>query len=266
LDLQPGQDLGHYRLVESIGRGGMGEVWKAADTSLDRDVAIKVLPEDVAADGDRLARFQREAKLLASLNHPHIAIIHGLHEHQGVRFLAMELLGGEDLAQRLQRGALPVAQALGVALQVAEALGAAHAGGIIHRDLKPANIRLTGSGPMTATGSAAGSSTMATGGLEAKVLDFGLAKALSPEQGGADSSASLSPTLTMGATAAGYGSTWNEWAGSPGRAGALRGSAGAGRAAERLPRQAVRHLTRRSPGGRGHRTGAHDHPAPSGPG
>ncbi|MCZ6600631.1 MAG: protein kinase [Acidobacteria bacterium] len=203
MDLQPGQELGHYRLVEPIGRGGMGEVWKARDTSLDRDVAVKVLPDDVAADGDRLARFQREAKLLASLNHPHIATIHGLHEHEGVRFLAMELLGGEDLAQRLKRGALPVQQALAVALQVGEALGAAHAGGIIHRDLKPANIRITGPGAAATTSTSAGSTTLRTGELEVKVLDFGLAKALSPEQGGGDSGASLSPTLTMGATAAG---------------------------------------------------------------
>ncbi len=152
-----GQQLLHYRLTEQIGEGGMGVVWRALDTSLDRDVAIKVLPEAFAVDAERLARFDREARLLAALNHPHIAGVYGLHEADGVRFLAMELVAGEDLSARIVRGALPVAEALRIAREVAEALEAAHERGIIHRDLKPANVRLTVDG-------------------KAKVLDFGLAK------------------------------------------------------------------------------------------
>ena len=119
MSLQPGQNLAHYRLVEQIGEGGMGVVWKALDTTLDREVAIKVLPDAFAQDPDRLARFEREAKLLAALNHPHIAAIHGLHEAGGQRFLAMEMIEGEDLSQRLLAGPLPTDEALRFARQIA---------------------------------------------------------------------------------------------------------------------------------------------------
>ncbi len=176
-----GKRLAQYEIVERLGAGGMGEVWKARDTSLDREVAIKVLPETFARDPDRLTRFEREAKLLASLNHPGIAAVHGLHVEDGVRFLAMELVPGEDLARRLARGPLPLDEALFVGVQIAEALEAAHAQGVIHRDLKPANVILTPDG-------------------RAKVLDFGLAKAF---EGEASGSASLSPTMTSAGTVAG---------------------------------------------------------------
>ncbi len=189
-----GQDLLHYRLVEKIGEGGMGEVWKATDTTLDRQVAIKFIPENLANDGERLARFTREAKMLAALNHPNIAAVYGLHEvgvstpatprERSVQFIAMELVPGEDLSQRLARGPLPVDEALDLARQVAAALEAAHEQGVIHRDLKPANIKITPEGKV-------------------KVLDLGLAKALAPEASGGPSSVSLSPTLTVAGTAAG---------------------------------------------------------------
>ncbi|NIM61112.1 MAG: protein kinase, partial [Acidobacteria bacterium] len=182
MTIEPGQMLLHYRLVEKIGEGGMGIVWKALDTNLDRDVAIKILPDTFAGDASRLARFEREAKTLASLSHPNIATVHGLHDAEGVRFLAMELVSGEDLAQRLARGSLPPDEAVGVALQVATALEAAHESGVVHRDLKPANILLTPEGTV-------------------KVLDFGLAKILEPETGEADPS--LSPTMTAHMTGAG---------------------------------------------------------------
>jgi Tol biopolymer transport system component len=178
----PGQSLEHYRLVEKIGEGGMGAVWKAVDTTLDRAVAIKILPDGFAADSERLARFEREARLLASLNHPGIATIHGLHAADGVRFLVMELVDGENLAQRLDHGPLPVEEAVEVALQVARALEAAHERGVIHRDLKPANIQMTAAG-------------------QPKILDFGLAKAMLPDVGSGDQS--LSPTLTSMGTQAG---------------------------------------------------------------
>ena len=186
MPVQPGQMLSHYRLIEKIGEGGMGVVWKAVDTTLDRDVAIKVLPDAFAKDRERLARFQREAKLLASLNHANIATVHSVHETDGVRFLAMEFVDGEDLAQRLARGAIPVEEALQIAVQMAEALEAAHDTGVIHRDLKPANIRLTRDGKV-------------------KVLDFGLAKTLSPDAvaRSADGSPSISPTVTSAGTVAG---------------------------------------------------------------
>ncbi len=184
MNLQPGQKLSHYRLVEKIGEGGMGVVWKATDTTLDRDVAIKVLPEDFAAEPERLARFEREARLLASLNHPNIAGVYGLHEDQGTHFLAMELVPGEDLARRLERGPLSQSQTLNIALQVADALETAHENGIIHRDLKPANIHLDLDG-------------------NAKVLDFGLAKVLTPDMPDDPGSISLSPTLTAAGTLAG---------------------------------------------------------------
>ncbi len=179
MSLSPGCELSHYRLIAPIGEGGMGVVWKASDTTLEREVAIKVLPDLFAHDPERLARFEREARLLASLNHPHVASIYGLHSADGVRFLAMELVEGEDLSQRLAHGPVPVAEALPLALQIAQALEHAHEKGIIHRDLKPANVKLTGSG-------------------QAKVLDFGLAKALEGEPGRPASSAimSQSPTIT----------------------------------------------------------------------
>jgi len=191
MNLNPGQTLLHYRLVEKIGEGGMGEVWKAADTTLGREVAIKFIPGSSAGDAERLARFVREAKMLATLNHPNIAAVYGLHEAKppapatgSIHFIAMELVPGEDLAQRLARGALPVEEAIDVARQVAEALEAAHEQGVIHRDLKPANIKRTPDGKI-------------------KVLDLGLAKALAPETSTDAARVSLSPTVTAAGTVAG---------------------------------------------------------------
>lgn len=177
--MEPGARLGEYEVLAVIGRGGMGQVWKARDHRLGREVAVKTLPEEFAGDSERLARFEREARLLASLNHPNIAAIYGLEEHDGVRFLVLELVGGDTLADRLRRGALPVGESLKLALQVAEALEAAHEKGVIHRDLKPSNIKVTDTGRV-------------------KVLDFGLAKALAGEDGGLN--LSQSPTLSMTAT------------------------------------------------------------------
>jgi serine/threonine-protein kinase len=174
--------ISHYRITDKIGEGGMGEVYRAHDERLDRDVAIKVLPEEVAQDEARLARFEREAKLLASLNHTNIATLYGLEEQEGQRFLVMELAEGETLAQRIKKGPIPVDDALPIALQIAEGLEAAHEQGIIHRDLKPANMMLSPEGLI-------------------KILDFGLAKAWAPEEGDAD--LTHSPTLTAQMTAAG---------------------------------------------------------------
>ncbi len=182
--LAPGTRLGVYEITAPLGEGGMGQVWRARDTKLDRDVAIKVLPEAFAHDADRLARFTREARTLAALNHPNIAAIHGLEESSpstssgqvGVTALVMELVEGEDLSQRIARGAIPLDEAIPIAKQIAEALEAAHEQGIIHRDLKPANIKVRADGTV-------------------KVLDFGLAKALDPAA--ASSPASMnSPTIT----------------------------------------------------------------------
>jgi Tol biopolymer transport system component/predicted Ser/Thr protein kinase len=185
MSLNKGGTLLHYRLVEKLGEGGMGVVWTAADTSLERDVAIKVLPEELGSHGDRLARFEREAKLLASLNHPNIAAVYGLHQGaEGERFIAMELVPGEDLAKVLQRGPLGVDRALAFATQIAEALEAAHEHGIIHRDLKPANVVVTPDDRI-------------------KVLDFGLAKSFDPDPGSGSASPSISPTLTSAGTEAG---------------------------------------------------------------
>jgi Tol biopolymer transport system component len=176
LALTPGTRLGVYEVIASIGAGGMGEVFRARDTKLNRDVALKVLPDSFASDPDRLARFTREAQTLASLNHPNIAHIHGLEESSDVRALVMELVEGEDLSQRIARGAIPIDDALPIAKQIAEALETAHEQGIIHRDLKPANIKVRPDGTV-------------------KVLDFGLAKAMEPAAGSSPSM-SMSPTLT----------------------------------------------------------------------
>ena len=201
-----GATLAHYRVTAALGAGGMGEVWRAEDTKLGREVALKVLPEEFAQDPERMARFEREAKVLASLNHPNIATLYGLETAvpsgtetetetgtetgsspkpqapNPTTFLAMELVEGEDLSERIKRGPIPIDEAIPIALQIAEALEAAHEAGIVHRDLKPANIKLRPD-------------------ATAKVLDFGLAKAW--EAGDGDSSLSMSPTLTRHATAAG---------------------------------------------------------------
>jgi Tol biopolymer transport system component/tRNA A-37 threonylcarbamoyl transferase component Bud32 len=191
LALTSGSSLAHYRIGAAIGAGGMGEVYRATDTRLGREVALKLLPEALASDRDRLARFEREAKLLASLNHPGIAHLYGFEEmtlEGGAKAhaLVMELVEGEDLAERLKRGAIPVDEALAIARQAAEALEEAHEKGIVHRDLKPANVKVTPDGKV-------------------KVLDFGLAKAWSRDAAGATSSSDLSqsPTLAHTGTAAG---------------------------------------------------------------
>ena len=178
--LGSGTKLGPYEVTAPIGAGGMGEVYQAHDTKLGRDVAIKVLPEAFAHDPERLSRFQREAKMLAALNHPNIATIHGLEQSNGTSYLVMELVSGETLAERVKReGALPIEEALTICKQIAEALEAAHEKGIIHRDLKPANVKVTPEGKV-------------------KVLDFGLAKAFSGDA--ANDDPSNSPTLSMAAT------------------------------------------------------------------
>ncbi len=157
----------------------MGEVWRARDTKLGRDVAIKTLPEEFAKEADRVARFRREAQLLASLNHPNIAAIHGFEEDNGTHFLVLELVEGDTLADRVKRGAIQVEESLKLALQIAEALEAAHEKGVIHRDLKPANVKVTPDGKV-------------------KVLDFGLAKAFAGD--GSEVDISNSPTISMAAT------------------------------------------------------------------
>ena len=180
MTLKSGTTLGPYEITGAIGAGGMGEVYQAHDTKLGRDVALKVLPEAFAHDPDRLSRFQREAKMLAALNHPNIATIYGLEQSNGTSYLVMELVSGETLQQRVAReGRLPIEEALGVCRQIAEALEAAHEKGIIHRDLKPANVKVTAEGKV-------------------KVLDFGLAKAF--VGGESDSDPSNSPTLSAAGT------------------------------------------------------------------
>ena len=141
--LSPGERIGPYEVSGPLGAGGMGEVYRARDTRLKRDVALKILPSSVAADAERLARFQREAEVLASLSHPHVAGIYGLEEHAGMRALVLELVEGETLDERLERGPLPIQTVLGLAGQIAAALEVAHQRGIVHRDLKPANIKIT---------------------------------------------------------------------------------------------------------------------------
>ena len=174
--LAPGTLLGPYEIDSALGAGGMGEVYRATDTNLKRQVAIKVLPDAVATDSERLARFQREAEVLASLNHPNIAAIHGLERADGQTALVMELVEGPTLADRIAQGPIPIEEALPIARQMAEALEAAHERGIIHRDLKPANIKVRPDGTV-------------------KVLDFGLAKAMEPSVVTA-AGVSLSPTIT----------------------------------------------------------------------
>src|SRR5438034_10021087 len=137
-----GTKLAHYEITSHLGTGGMGEVYQATDSKLGRSVAIKLLPEAFMHDTERVARFQREARMLASLNHPNIAAIHGLEETGGRHFLVMELVPGDTLAERIQRGVIPVDEALGIAAQIAEALESAHEAGVIHRDLKPANVKI----------------------------------------------------------------------------------------------------------------------------
>jgi eukaryotic-like serine/threonine-protein kinase len=176
MSLEPGARLGLYEIVAPLGAGGMGEVYRARDTRLGREVALKVLPDALARDTERQARFEREARLLASLNHASIATVHGFDEADGSRFLVMELVPGETLDQKLSRGPIPVEEALSLARQIAEALEAAHASGIVHRDLKPGNVKITPEGKV-------------------KVLDFGLAKAMMGSLGGAVL-VSDSPTLT----------------------------------------------------------------------
>ena len=180
MPLQPGTTLGVYQVSAKIGEGGMGEVYRARDTKLDRDVALKVLPEAFTSDPDRLARFEREAKVLASLNHPNIGSIYGLEEAEGVRALVLELVEGPTLADRIKQGPIPIDEALPIAKQIAEALEAAHEQGVIHRDLKPANVKVKDDGTV-------------------KVLDFGLAKAFQADA--SDPSLSASPTISLTAAA-----------------------------------------------------------------
>ena len=187
MSLSPGTRLGPYEVVAPLGAGGMGEVYRARDGRLGRDVALKILPPDFASVPDRLARFEREARVVASLNHPNIATVHGLEEGGGVRALVMELVEGEDLAQRLARGPIPLDEAIPIARQIAEAIEAAHEAGIVHRDLKPANVKVTSEGRV-------------------KVLDFGLAKAFEVGTTASDASrtdATASPTVTSLGTVAG---------------------------------------------------------------
>ena len=174
-----GRRLGAYQVQARIGVGGMGEVYRARDTKFGRDVAIKILPRHFTSDPDRLARFEREARVLASLNHPHIGAIYGFEDADGVRALVLELVEGETLADRIARGPIPLNDALTIARQIADALDAAHEKGIVHRDLKPANIKITPDGIV-------------------KVLDFGLAKAASGDAATAD--LTQSPTVTVGGT------------------------------------------------------------------
>jgi Tol biopolymer transport system component len=182
MPLQAGFRLGPYEIVAPLGAGGMGEVYRAHDTKLNRDVALKILPDSLAADADRIARFRREAQLLAALNHPQIAHIYGIEDSTRTPALVMELVDGPTLADRIAQGAIPIDEALAIAKQIAEALEAAHEQGIIHRDLKPANIKLRADGTV-------------------KLLDFGLAKAFDPVA--PSGVATMSPTLSIHATQAG---------------------------------------------------------------
>jgi serine/threonine protein kinase len=183
--LTPGTRIRTYEIAGALGSGGMGEVYRARDLKLNREVAIKVLPSSFARDAERLARFSREAQVLASLNHPNIAHVHGFEEFslddQNAGALIMELVEGPTLADRLARGRLPLDEAVAIARQIVAALDAAHAQGIVHRDLKPANIKVRDDGMV-------------------KVLDFGLAKLASPDSSGSGAALANSPTLTAQST------------------------------------------------------------------
>jgi eukaryotic-like serine/threonine-protein kinase len=181
LALTPGTRLGPYEILSALGVGGMGEVYRARGTRLDRTVAIKILPEALAADPQFRERFDREARAISQLTHPHICTLYDVGEQQGTAFLVMECLEGETLADRLKKGALPLDEPLKVAIQIADALSAAHRHGVVHRDLKPGNVMLTKAG--------------------AKLLDFGLAKASGPPIGGAG--LSMLPTMQPNLTAQG---------------------------------------------------------------
>jgi eukaryotic-like serine/threonine-protein kinase len=181
--LTSGTRLGSYEILAGIGAGGMGEVYRARDTRLDRTVAIKVVPDAFARDAERMSRFEREAKLLASLNHTNIAAIYGLEDANGTRGLVMELVEGPTLADRIRSGPIPIDEALQIAKQITEALEYAHERGVVHRDLKPANIKVSRHDAV-------------------KVLDFGLAKAVEGEA--VETDISTSPTLTRMATQAGF--------------------------------------------------------------
>ena len=174
--MEPGTKLGPYEITEQLGAGGMGEVYLAQDTRLGRKVAIKVLPAEFASDPERLARFEQEARAAAALNHPHIAVVHDIGTEDGTHFMVQEYLEGDTLREPLQKGALPLKKALGLATEIAEALAAAHAAGIVHRDLKPENIFVTKEG-------------------HAKVLDFGLAKLTEVAGAGSPGGATQSPTM-----------------------------------------------------------------------
>jgi serine/threonine protein kinase len=180
--LSPGSRFGVFEIVGPLGSGGMGEVYRARDTALNRDVAIKILPDSVTHDAERIARFRREAQTLASLNHPHIAAIYGLEQAEGSQVLVLESVEGETLVDRLQRGRLPVDEALAIAREMAEALEAAHEKAIVHRDLKPANVGLTHEGHV-------------------KILDFGLAKAMEADRAETSAAAATitTPAMTTGA-------------------------------------------------------------------
>src|SRR6266576_3464659 len=182
MPLSPGDKFGLYEILGLIGKGGMGEVYRARDPKLKRDVAIKVLPEGFARDPERLARFQREAEVLASLDHPNIGHIHGIVDSEDSRGLILALIEGPTLADRIAAGPLPLDEAIAISKQIIEALEYAHDRGVIHRDLKPANVKITPDGVV-------------------KVLDFGLAKVLEDEPPA--SSLTNSPTLTIGHTRAG---------------------------------------------------------------
>src|SRR5688572_2628951 len=182
--LTSGARLGSYEIAGPIGAGGMGEVFRAHDTRLNRQVAIKVLPAAFANDKERVARFRREAQVVASLNHPNVAAIYGLEESDGVIGLALELVEGEDLAQRLMRGAIPIDEAIEIARQIAEGLEAAHEKGVVHRDLKPANVKIAPDGTV-------------------KILDFGLAKAYEDDSSSNETSLANSPTMARPMTNAG---------------------------------------------------------------
>ena len=174
--MEVGTVLGHYKITSQIGEGGMGQVFRAEDSKLKRDVAIKVLPPQLAGDAERMARLEREAQMLAQLEHPNIAAIYGLEDLDGTRCLVMQLVEGQNLHERLDEGPLPVLDALLISVQIARALESAHEKGVIHRDLKPANVMVSEDGTV-------------------KLLDFGLAKAFSSGISGSSLEVSASPTV-----------------------------------------------------------------------